>query len=124
MIQNRLLQAFLTDEKINKFYLSYLEHPSAQKKDMIEKLFQIHVRKIQLLSYFSKVLHFESQKYDKKIRHINSDGFPAYEVWRQIDGGTPKLVYFHDPIAEHQTPLSLGFPMEFTGINKWVGYNE
>ena len=39
---------------------------------MIEKLFQIHVRKIQLLSYFSKVLHFESQKYDKKIRHMNS----------------------------------------------------
>lgn len=72
MIQNRLLQAFLTDEKINNLYISYLEQPSAYKKEMIEKLFQIHVRKIQLLSYFSKVLHFESQKYDKKIRHMNS----------------------------------------------------
>lgn len=72
MVQNRLLQTFLTDEKINKIYLSYLEQPSAYKKDMIEKLFQIHVRKIQLLSYFSKILHFESQKYDKKIRHINN----------------------------------------------------
>lgn len=72
LIQNRLLQTFLTDGKINKLYLNYLEHPSNQKKEIIEKLFQIHVRKIQLLSYFSKVLHFESQKYDKKIRHINS----------------------------------------------------
>lgn len=72
MVQNRLLQAFLTDEKINTLYISYLEQPSTCKKEMIEKLFQIHVRKIQLLSYFSKVLHFESQKYDKKIRHMNS----------------------------------------------------
>lgn len=72
MIQNRLLQTFLTDEKINNLYISYLEQPSAYKKEMIEKLFQIHVRKIQLLSYFSKVLYYESQKYDKKIRHMNS----------------------------------------------------
>lgn len=72
MVKNRLLQTFLTDEKINKIYLSYLEQPSAYKKDIIENLFQIHVRKVQLLSYFSKILHFESQKYDKKIRHMNS----------------------------------------------------
>lgn len=72
MIQNRLLQTFLTDEKIRKLYTRYLEHPSNYKKEIIERLFQIHVRKIQLLSYFSKTLYFESQKYDKKIRHINS----------------------------------------------------
>jgi len=72
LVQNRLLQDFLTDEKINNFYINYLERPSTYKKEMLEKLFQIHVRKMQLLSYFSKVLHFESQKYDKKIRHMNS----------------------------------------------------
>lgn len=71
MIKNRLLQTFLTDEKINKLYLSYVAHPSQHKKDMIEKLFQIHVRKIQLLTYFSKTLHFEAQKFDKKIRHLS-----------------------------------------------------
>lgn len=39
---------------------------------LIEKLFQIHVRKVQLLSSFSKILHFESQKFDKKIKRMNS----------------------------------------------------
>ena len=70
MFQNRLLQSFLTDEKIEKLYLSYVEDPSQFKKDQIENLFQIYVRKIQLLTYFSKVLYFESQKYDKKTRRI------------------------------------------------------
>lgn len=72
MIQNRLLSNFLANKNTNKLYLSYLEQPTTHKKYTLEKLFQIHVRKVQLLSYFSKVLHFESQKYDKKIRHVNS----------------------------------------------------
>lgn len=71
-MQNRLLQCFLADENTKNLYLSYLEQPTNYKKSAIEKLFQIHVRKIQLLSYFSKVLYFESQKYDKKVRRINS----------------------------------------------------
>ena len=70
MVQNRLLQTFLTDEKVNELYLSYVEDPSQLKKDRIENLFQIHARKIQLLTYFSKVLHFESQKFDKKKRQL------------------------------------------------------
>lgn len=71
MVQNRLLKSFLEDEKINKLYNSYLENPTTHTKDTIEKLFKIHVRKLQLLSYFSRVLYFESQRYDKQIRRNN-----------------------------------------------------
>ncbi|TKI71642.1 sigma-70 family RNA polymerase sigma factor [Lysinibacillus mangiferihumi] len=71
MIQNRLLKNFLNDAEIKELYQSYLEKPTTCKKEMIEKMFQIHGRKIQLLSYFSKTLTFESQKFDKKIRHNN-----------------------------------------------------
>lgn len=71
MVQNRLLKSFLEDEKVSKLYKSYLENPTTHTRDTIEKLFKIHVRKIQLLSYFSRVLYFESQRYDKKIRHNN-----------------------------------------------------
>ena len=69
MIQNRLLKNFLNDAEIKELYQSYLEKPNTCKKEMIEKMFQIHGRKIQLLSYFSKTLTFESQKFDTKIRH-------------------------------------------------------
>ena len=72
MIENRLLKSFLEDETAHQLYKSYLENPSSQIKDTLEKMFKIHVRKIQLLSYFSRILHFESQRYDKKIRYQNS----------------------------------------------------
>lgn len=71
MVQNRLLKSFLEDERVSKLYKCYLEDPAPYKRDTIERLFKIHVRKIQLLSYFSRVLYFESQRYDKKIRHNN-----------------------------------------------------
>lgn len=72
MVQNRLVQSFLEDKKARQLYESYLENPTTQTKDTIEKLFSIHVRKLQLLSYFSRILYFESQRYDKKIRRNNN----------------------------------------------------
>jgi RNA polymerase sigma factor (sigma-70 family) len=71
LVQNCLLKSFLEDERVSKLYKSYLENPAPHTRDTIEKLFKIHVRKIQLLSYFSRVLYFESQKYDKQLRHNN-----------------------------------------------------
>lgn len=49
-----------------------MENPSPDKKEEIEKLFQVHVYKVQLLTYFSKILQFESQRFDKKIRHLHT----------------------------------------------------
>ena len=72
MIENPLLKSFLEDETVYQLYKSYLENPNIQTKDTLEKMFKIHVRKIQLISYFSRILHFESQRYDKKNRHHNN----------------------------------------------------
>ncbi|MCM3759151.1 sigma-70 family RNA polymerase sigma factor [Sporosarcina aquimarina] len=73
LVQNRLLQTFLEDEDVNNFYLNYLKHPNKYKKDKIEELFQIHVRKIQLLTYFSKILNFEAKRYDRNIKQLYYD---------------------------------------------------
>lgn len=72
MIQNRLVKSFLEDEKALRLYEMYLDTPTIKIKDTIEKMFSIHVRKLQLLSYFSRILHFESQRYDKKVRRNNN----------------------------------------------------
>lgn len=97
MIQNRLLRTFLTDKKNNKLYLNYMENPSLNKKEEIEKMFQIHVYKIQLLTYFSKILHFESQRFDKKIRHLHKT--QALILDKNIDDGETT---FLDLIGESQ----------------------
>lgn len=39
----------------------------------------IHVKKVQLLSYFSKTLHFEAQKFDKRVRQI-SNNYPLEKL--------------------------------------------
>lgn len=71
-MQNHLLETFLEDEKISRLYCSYLENSTPEKKELIEKHFEIHVKKIQIFSYFSKIFYFESQRFDKKIRKIST----------------------------------------------------
>lgn len=74
-----------------------MENPSLNKKEEIEKMFQIHVYKIQLLTYFSKILHFESQRFDKKIRHLHKT--QALILDKNIDDGETT---FLDLIGESQ----------------------
>ena len=70
-MQNRLLETFLEDKKISNLYCSYLENSTPEKKELIEKHFKIHVKKIQILSYFSKILYFESQRFDNKFQKLS-----------------------------------------------------
>lgn len=44
-----------------------------------------------------------------KGRH---DGFPAHEIYKRVDKGTPFTIYTHDPRVTGDTPLSLFPPME------------
>lgn len=71
---NRLITTFLEDEKHQKLYSDYLQNPSQKNKDLIEDHFKIHVTKIKVISYFSRVLYFEAQRFDKKIRYDLSKG--------------------------------------------------
>jgi DNA-directed RNA polymerase specialized sigma subunit len=84
----------LKNSEIIELYQSYLEKPTARKKELIEKLFQIHGRKIQLLSYFSQTLTFESQKFDKKIRHNRK--LNQLILDKKIDGGGKLLDFIPD----------------------------
>lgn len=40
------------------------------------------------------------------------DGFPAYEIYKRINSGTPVTIYQHDPRVTGDTILSLFPPME------------
>ncbi|CAI6081965.1 hypothetical protein PAECIP112173_03385 [Paenibacillus sp. JJ-100] len=51
-----------------------------------------------------------------KGRH---DGYPAHEIYKRVDKGTPIRMYSHDPRVTGDTPLSLFSPME-KEVNKTV----
>lgn len=42
----------------------------------------------------------------------NHDGFPAHEIYKRVDKGTPVTIYTHDPRVTGDTPISLFPPME------------
>ncbi|MGE7844129.1 sigma factor-like helix-turn-helix DNA-binding protein [Lysinibacillus sp. NPDC093712] len=104
MIQNRLLKNFLKNAEIKELYQSYLEKPTARKKELIEKLFKIHGRKIQLLSYFSQTLIFESQKFDKKIRQNSK--LNQLILDKNVDGGSKLLDLIPDEQNLHDFEFS------------------
>lgn len=115
MIQNRLLHTFLTNEKINNLYLSYLKQPSQDKKDMLENLFQIHVRKVQLLTYFSKTLHFESQRFDKKNQQLHRI-HPLILDKNIAEGDETILDFIGESQTSDETPSASMTPYELADI--------
>ncbi|RXZ79413.1 DUF3238 domain-containing protein [Paenibacillaceae bacterium] len=47
------------------------------------------------------------------------DGYPAHEIYKRVDGGTPVTIYQHDPRKTGDTPAALLPPMEYS-VNKTV----
>lgn len=69
-MKNKLLSSFLEVEENEKMFLEYLKVRDEETKKTIEERFKFHVVKIKILKYFANVMHFEAQRFDKKIRNI------------------------------------------------------
>ena len=65
---NKLIEGFLVDKNNLLLYETYLKNPTDINREKVEKAFRTHVMKVKFLSYFSKVLFYEAQRFDKKIR--------------------------------------------------------
>ena len=65
---NKLVESFLQDPLHRDLYAKYLQNPTKENVQEIEEKFKLHVMKIKLLSYFSKVLFYEAQRFDKNAR--------------------------------------------------------
>lgn len=74
-MENPLIISFLKNENMKALYLDYLNNPDEFTEEIIEYHFSQYCRKIQILSYFSKTLHFDAQRFDKKIRD-HSEKYP------------------------------------------------
>ncbi len=67
-MRNKLIHSFLQDPEQKKIYETYLQNPNEINKELVESKFKLHVMKLKVLAYFSKVLFYEAQRFDKKIR--------------------------------------------------------
>ncbi|MCM3638708.1 sigma-70 family RNA polymerase sigma factor [Sporosarcina luteola] len=96
-MKNPLLNRFFEDEKMMKLYDNYLKNPTDLNKVELEKYFFRHARKIQLLNYFSKVLNFEGQRFDKKTRQHSTRN--QLNLDKPIDDGETILNLLPHPLG-------------------------
>lgn len=84
MQNNRVIQTFLRDIEAKTLCEKYFFQPSIEKREEIEDLFKRHFLKFQILSYFSKYLHFEAKRFDRKIRLTAKNEDFAVEKMQEI----------------------------------------
>ncbi|HEY4552273.1 MAG TPA: sigma-70 family RNA polymerase sigma factor [Bacillaceae bacterium] len=68
MITNPLLLNFLNKGDNRKLYDDYCRQPSPETKELLNKRFADFYYEVRMISYLSKIIHFEAKKFDAKIR--------------------------------------------------------
>lgn len=66
-----ILDSFMSNQENMKFYKLYIENPTKENKERLDKLFKKHFYIIRCISYSIKMIHFESRHFDKKQRRRN-----------------------------------------------------
>ncbi|MEH6854502.1 sigma-70 family RNA polymerase sigma factor [Priestia megaterium] len=70
-IKNPLIQGFLKEEENYSLFKKYQLEPTQKNEQKLDNKFKKYYLKIRAISYFSKVIHFESKKFDNKHRTYN-----------------------------------------------------
>ena len=65
---DKLIHSFLQEPEHRKIYETYLQNPIETNKELVESKFKLYVMKLKVLTYFSKVLFHEAQRFDRKIK--------------------------------------------------------
>lgn len=71
MERDNILNGFLNIEENRDRYQKYMEHPTEENRKRLDELFKKHMYVIRYISYFIKMVHFESKHFDKKQRKRN-----------------------------------------------------
>lgn len=66
-----LIEDFLHREENIKVLEDYMNNPNKRNKEVLDKQFKKHFYIIRCISYFIKMIHFESRHFDKKQRRRN-----------------------------------------------------
>lgn len=62
-----LIVNFLKVNENKHFLVNFIKNPSDQNRKILDNAFKKHYRKIKIITYVSKLIHFFSIDYDKKI---------------------------------------------------------
>ena len=71
-IKEPIIQKFLEDEYNYKLLTEIINNPSEQKKNELDLRFKNHYRRVKIIHYMSKLIHFYSMDFDKRYNRNRS----------------------------------------------------
>lgn len=69
--EDKILKDFLKSDENRLLYNAYLESPTFENKKKLDYQFRKHFYLVRCISYFLKMIHFESKHFDKRQRRRN-----------------------------------------------------
>lgn len=68
---DRILKDFFSLKENRSLYNAYLENPGVENRKNLDEQFRKHFYRVRCISYFLKMIHFESRHFDKRQRRRN-----------------------------------------------------
>lgn len=109
-LKDPLISNFLNEEENYKKFLEFIESPSFEAKVVLDSAFKEYYKKVKVISYIDKLIHFFSIDLDKKKnRYQANHRLILDKPIRENDSMTMK-----DSLATTQPSVlnSCGFPLE------------
>lgn len=104
--KDMILESFLSVEENNRIYKTYIIAPSNDNRERLDAQFKKHFYIVRCVSYFLKMIHFESRHFDKKQRELNK----RYKL--SLDTVTELGEKISDLIPDQQIPSCSGKELE------------
>ncbi|WP_339213380.1 sigma-70 family RNA polymerase sigma factor [Ornithinibacillus sp. FSL M8-0202] len=70
VLDNPIIKSFLADEDNFNLVQEAVANPTPENKERVDKAFKEHYHKVKLVKYVSKLIHFFSIDYDRKVNRI------------------------------------------------------
>ena len=120
IIENKLVVSFLDDTDNRELFENYQKKNSDAIKSELDERFKVYYQKYRLISYFIKVLHYESIHFDKKFNLYNK----RYQLATAQTGGAELICEqnFNQFYEYHSSSLS--FQDHLTSEELYKSFNQ
>ena len=73
MLKSSLFKNFIKNDGNNNLFTSYINYPTNKNKFLLDQAFQNYTKRALAISYFKKMIHFESRRFDINIRKLEQN---------------------------------------------------
>lgn len=66
-LKEPIVSNFLKDEDNHQLFMAFIESPTHETKDALDSAFKSYYKRVKVITYIDKLIHYYSMDLDKKI---------------------------------------------------------